>query len=281
MTTHTLASTCTPSFQSFIRYAQKTPILSAEDEKRYAKALRENNDLAAAQKLIVSHLRFVAHMAKKYGGYGLNQEDLVQEGNIGLMKAVKRFDERKGVRLVSFAVHWIKAEIHEFVLKNFRIIKVATTKAQRKLFFNLRRMRKNERLSMSEDDIAFVAEELNVPTHEVRTMESRFYNFDQSLETPLGPHEDGETFTVLDTLENIDDTEGDVLNSLELSNNTQLLDNALNALDERSQYIIRARHLQDEKTTLQDLSVVFNVSFERIRQLEVVALSKLKNTLVK
>jgi RNA polymerase sigma-32 factor len=280
MTTYTLSVPPIPSFQSFVSYAQKIPILSAEDEKRYAKALRENNDLAAAQKLVVSHLRFVAHMAKKYGGYGLNQEDLVQEGNIGLMKAVKRFDERKGVRLVSFAVHWIKAEIHEFVLKNFRIIKVATTKAQRKLFFNLRRMRKNERLSMSEDDIAFVAEELNVPAYEVRTMESRFYNFDQPLETPLGPYEDGETLTILDTLESIDDTEGDVLNSLERSDKAQLLDNAFNTLNERSQYIIRARYLQDKKTTLQELSVVFNVSLERVRQLEIAALSRLKKTLV-
>jgi len=257
-------------------------MLTAEREHELATRLYSENDLQAAQELIMSHLRFVIHIAKGYGGYGLPQADLVQEGNVGLMKAVKRFNPEVGVRLVSFAVHWIKAEIHEFVLRNWRIVKVATTKAQRKLFFNLRKNKK--RLGwFSNEEVNTVAETLGVSTKDVMEMESRMSNQDQAFE--LSSDDDSQVdagnFSPAQYLE---DKQSDLATSVEESNwedhANKSLSTALVALDERSQDIIRTRWLAEDKLTLQELANKYQISAERVRQLEKNALSKLKNTMV-
>ncbi|WP_434312908.1 RNA polymerase sigma factor RpoH [Haemophilus influenzae] len=264
------------SIEGYIRAANEYPMLTAEEEKELAERLYYHEDLDAAKKLILSHLRFVIHVARGYSGYGLPQADLIQEGNIGLMKAVKRFNPEVGVRLVSFAVHWIKAEIHEYVLRNWRIVKVATTKAQRKLFFNLRKTK--QRLGwFNENEVDMVANELGVSKEDVIEMESRMSGADVGFDLPT---DDAETETYSPSLY-LEDKSSNFAAELENENfesqATEQLGVALQSLDARSQDIIKARWLDDNKATLHDLAAKYNVSAERIRQLEANALKKLKS----
>ncbi|WP_428980210.1 RNA polymerase sigma factor RpoH [Catenovulum adriaticum] len=267
------------SLDAYIQTVNSISVLKADEEKSLAERLFNDGDLDAAQQLIMSHLRFVVHIAKSYSGYGLPQADLIQEGNIGLMKAVRRFDPAVGVRLVSFAVHWIKAEIHEYVLKNWRIVKVATTKAQRKLFFNLRKSKK--RLGwFNNAEVDKVADTLGVSRREVLEMESRMSNQDQAFD--LGNDDDeNSNFAPAQFLQ---DTHSDVAQEVESDQweshaNNRLL-NAISTLDERSQDIIKARWLDDgNKITLQELAAKYSVSAERVRQLEANAMKKLKNAM--
>ena len=268
----------TGSLEAYIASVNSIPMLSAEEEKSLAERLQESGDLEAARQLIMSHLRFVVHVARSYQGYGLPQADLIQEGNIGLMKAVKRFDPTVGVRLVSFAVHWIKAEIHEYVLRNWRIVKVATTKAQRKLFFNLRKAKK--RLGwFTHDEVNTVAQELGVSSSEVLEMESRMSAHDAAFDAGVDDNDDNET--VFAPSQYLEDKSSDVAATVEAENweaqANRRLSSALASLDERSQEIIRARWLDDgNKATLHDLAATFQVSAERIRQLEANAMKKLR-----
>jgi RNA polymerase sigma-32 factor len=269
------------SIESYMQSAYSIPMLTAEREKELATRLYNDNDLQAAQDLIMSHLRFVIHIAKGYAGYGLAQADLVQEGNVGLMKAVKRFNPEVGVRLVSFAVHWIKAEIHEFVLRNWRIVKVATTKAQRKLFFNLRKNKK--RLGwFSNDEVSNVAETLGVTKKDVLEMESRMSNQDQAFELSTDD-DDNASASSFSPAQYLEDKASDLADSVEekdWSNHAnKRLSNALVCLDDRSQHIIRTRWLSEDKTTLQDLADKYQISAERVRQLEKNALNKLKTSM--
>lgn len=264
------------SIEGYIRAANEYPMLTAEEEKELAERLYYNGDIEAAKKLVLSHLRFVIHVARGYSGYGLPQADLIQEGNIGLMKAVKRFNPEVGVRLVSFAVHWIKAEIHEYVLRNWRIVKVATTKAQRKLFFNLRKTK--QRLGwFNENEVDMVANELGVSKEDVIEMESRMTGADVGFDLPTNDSE-AETYSPSLYLE---DKSSNFAAELENENfesqAAEQLSHALQSLDERSQDIIKARWLDDNKATLHDLAAKYNVSAERIRQLEANALKKLKS----
>jgi RNA polymerase sigma-32 factor len=270
------------SIESYMQSAYSIPVLTAKREHELATRLYSENDLTAAQELIMSHLRFVIHIAKGYSGYGLPQADLVQEGNVGLMKAVKRFNPEVGVRLVSFAVHWIKAEIHEYVLRNWRIVKVATTKAQRKLFFNLRKNKK--RLGwFSNAEVSTVAETLGVTTKDVLEMETRMSSQDQAFELSSDDDAgiDAGTFSPAQFLE---DNSSDLATSVEDDNwenhSNKRLSTALVTLDERSQDIIRTRWLLEDKSTLQQLANKYQISAERVRQLEKNALNKLKNTMV-
>lgn len=263
------------SLEAYIHSVTSISMLDAEAEYELAKRLQETGDLQAAKQLIMSHLRFVVHVAKGYSGYGLPQADLIQEGNIGLMKAVKRFDPDVGVRLVSFAVHWIKAEIHEYVLKNWRIVKVATTKAQRKLFFNIRKAK--TRLGwFSDEEVAMVAENLGVSKADVTEMESRMAAQDPAFDL-ASDNDDEQDFAPVHYLE---DHSSDLAENIENANwesNAQgRLLSAIKTLDERSQHILRARWLDDDKTTLQELAETYQVSAERIRQLEKNAMNKLK-----
>ncbi|MGL6025703.1 MAG: RNA polymerase sigma factor RpoH [Vibrio sp.] len=266
------------SLDSYIRSVNGYPMLSADEERELAEQLHYKGDIEAAKGLILSHLRFVVHVARGYSGYGLPIADLVQEGNIGLMKAVKRFNPEMGVRLVSFAVHWIKAEIHEYVLRNWRIVKVATTKAQRKLFFNLRKSKK--RLGwFNAGEVETVARELGVEPAEVREMESRLAAQDAAFEMSAEDDDNGMAYTA--PVLYLEDKQSDLADNLEAENweahTTQRLSMALASLDERSQHIVRARWLDDDnKTTLQDLAEQYGVSAERIRQLEKNAMRKLK-----
>lgn len=269
------------SIEAYVQSAYSIPMLTAEREHELATRLYSENDLQAAQELIMSHLRFVIHVAKGYAGYGLPQADLVQEGNVGLMKAVKRFNPEVGVRLVSFAVHWIKAEIHEFVLKNWRIVKVATTKAQRKLFFNLRKNKK--RLGwFSNDEVNNVAETLGVSTKDVLEMESRMSNQDQAFELS-NDDDDNVGAGSYSPAQYLEDKQSDLATEVEDQNweqhANQRLSNALVGLDERSQDIIRTRWLTDDKSTLQELANKYDISAERVRQLEKNALAKLKGAM--
>ena len=264
------------NIEGYIRAANEYPMLTVEEEKELAERLYYHEDLDAAKKLILSHLRFVIHVARGYSGYGLPQADLIQEGNIGLMKAVKRFNPEVGVRLVSFAVHWIKAEIHEYVLRNWRIVKVATTKAQRKLFFNLRKTK--QRLGwFNENEVDIVANELGVSKEDVIEMESRMSGADVGFDLPT---DDAETETYSPALY-LEDKSSNFAAELENENfesqATEQLGAALQSLDARSQDIIKARWLDDNKATLHDLAAKYNVSAERIRQLETNALKKLKS----
>ena len=270
------------SIEAYVQSAYSIPMLTAEKEHELATRLYSENDLKAAQELIMSHLRFVIHVAKGYAGYGLPQADLIQEGNVGLMKAVKRFNPEVGVRLVSFAVHWIKAEIHEFVLKNWRIVKVATTKAQRKLFFNLRKNKK--RLGwFSNDEVNNVAETLGVSTKDVLEMESRMSNQDQAFELSTDD-DDNASASSYSPAQYLEDKQSDLATEVEDSNWEQhankRLSNALVSLDERSQDIIRTRWLHDDKSTLQELANKYEISAERVRQLEKNALAKDRKSVV-
>ncbi len=267
------------SIESYVSAVSSINMLTADEEKSLAVSLFDDGDLEAARKLVMSHLRFVVHVAKSYAGYGLPQADLIQEGNIGLMKAVKRFDPSVGVRLVSFAVHWIKAEIHEFVLKNWRIVKVATTKAQRKLFFNLRKAKK--RLGwFTHAEVQKVAEELGVSTKEVLQMEARMSSQDAAFDL-TNDDDESSAFAPAQYLEDkTTDVEMDVINSDHDKNASNSLYSAIKTLDARSQHIIETRWLSDDKMTLQDLADEYQVSAERVRQIEKNALKKLQAAMV-
>ena len=266
------------SLEGYLRAANAYPMLTAEEERALAERLHYEGDLESAKALILSHLRFVIHVARTYAGYGLPQADLIQEGNIGLMKAVRRFNPEMGVRLVSFAVHWIKAEIHEYVLRNWRIVKVATTKAQRKLFFNLRKTK--QRLGwFNQDEVELVARELGVTSKDVREMESRMAAQDMTFDpAPDDEAHDGQAMAPMLYLQ---DKSSDFADGIEEDNwdnhAADKLAYALEGLDERSQHIIRARWLDDDnKSTLQELADQYGVSAERVRQLEKNAMKKLR-----
>ena len=263
------------SLEAYISGVHQIPVLSVEDEQRLAHRLREDNDIAAAQELILSHLRFVVHVARGYSGYGLQLGDLIQEGNIGLMKAVKRFDPTVGVRLVSFAVHWIRAEMHEFIIKNWRIVKVATTKAQRKLFFNLRKSKK--RLGwLNAAEVTTVAKDLGVPEATVREMESRLSGRDIGFE-PVNDEEDAKPAPAAFLIDEGADPYENVADEDYSDNQMQALTDALGQLDKRSRDIIQRRWLDaDNKATLQDLADEYGVSAERIRQVEANAMKKMR-----
>jgi len=269
------------SLESYIQSVSTVPVLSAEDERALATKYQQQGDLEAARKLVLSNLRFVVHIARGYSGYGLAQADLIQEGNIGLMKAVKRFDPSMNVRLVSYAVHWIRAEIHEFILRNWRIVKVATTKAQRKLFFNLRSAKK--RLGwLNQDEVNSVAADLGVAARDVMEMESRLSNHDMSYDpTPEFADEEGASVSPSTYLsDQEDENPGALLEHSDLAlHNEQLLSTALTALDERSRDIVQQRWLSEDKATLQDLASKYQVSAERIRQLEKNAIKRLRSNM--
>ncbi|MGK2946176.1 MAG: RNA polymerase sigma factor RpoH [Candidatus Malihini olakiniferum] len=275
---HTFTLVPQGSLEGYIRTANAYPMLTAEEERVLAERLHYGGDLESAKALILSHLRFVIHVARTYAGYGLPQADLIQEGNIGLMKAVRRFNPEIGVRLVSFAVHWIKAEIHEYVLGNWRIVKVATTKAQRKLFFNLRKTK--QRLGwFNQDEVELVARELGVTSKDVREMESRMAAQDMTFDpAPADDSHDGQMMAPMLYLQ---DKSSDFADNIEEDNwdnhAADKLTCALEGLDERSQHIIRARWLDDDnKSTLQELANKYGVSAERVRQLEKNAMKKLR-----
>jgi len=266
------------SLENYIQAVNRFPLLSAEQEHELAVRFRDEEDLEAARQLILSHLRLVVAIARGYLGYGLPHADLIQEGNIGLMKAVKRYDPDRGVRLVSFAVHWIKAEIHEFVLKNWRLVKVATTKAQRKLFFNLRSMKTGSN-SLSADEVSAMATSLNVQQSDVREMETRMYGQDMALDASTDDDDDAFAPIAYLAAPNAEPTQ-----HIEIAEREKLategLGNALSSLDDRSRHIIEARWLnEDNPATLHDLAAVYSISAERVRQIEAKALQKLKTKL--
>lgn len=271
------------SLGSYISWVNRVPMLSAEEEQELAIKFKQNNNLEAARNLVLSHLRFVVRIARGYSGYGLPQADLIQEGNIGLMKAVKRFDPKVGVRLVSFAVHWIRAEIHEFILHNWRIVKVATTKAQRKLFFNLRKHAK-KRGWFSEQEAQALADTLNVNTKDVRQMEERLNSYDEAFDgsdddSDGGRHTGGWTAPA----HYLEDKHHNPALQLEQSDwscdQEQRLHNAMQTLDARSQDILYQRWLNEKKLTLHELAERYDISAERIRQLEKNAMQKIREVM--
>jgi len=263
------------SLESYIQTVNRYPMLSLEEEQRLAREWHDRQDVEAARQLVVSHLRVVVSVARHYVGYGLPQADLIQEGNVGLMKAVKRFDPDRGVRLVSFALHWIRAEIHEYVLKNWRLVKVATTKAQRKLFFNLRSLKQSlNTMSITEADA--MARELNVSRKDVLEMETRMSGHDVSIDPTVDDGE--ESFSPLAYLASPDENPAQLLEreQTEQLRHTGLVA-ALENLDERSRHIIKARWLTEgEAATLHELAAEYGVSAERIRQIEARALQKMR-----
>jgi RNA polymerase sigma-32 factor len=270
----------TGNLDQYIQAAFSVPVLSVEEERALAERLHNEGDLEAARQLVMSHLRFVVRVARGYSGYGLALGDLIQEGNIGLMKAVKRFDPAVGVRLVSFAVHWVRAEIHEFILRNWRIVKVATTKAQRKLFFNLRS--KKQRLGwMNQDEVNAIAADLGVKPETVLEMESRLSGQDIGFD-PVGA-DDNEDAHAYAPAAYLTDASNDPALTIEQDDtsdrNTSLLVSALEQLDDRSREILEARWLAEQKSTLHQLAARYNVSAERIRQIEKNAISKLKKSM--
>ncbi|MEH6580703.1 MAG: RNA polymerase sigma factor RpoH [Halioglobus sp.] len=261
---------------AYIQAVGGIPVLTVERERELAEDLYFNENLEAARELVMSHLRFVVHIARSYSGYGLAEADLIQEGNVGLMKAVKRFNPEKGVRLVSFAVHWIKAEMHEFVLRNWRIVKVATTKSQRKLFFNLRSAKKG--LSwLNAEEAQAVADDLGVDVREVHRMEGRLTSRDVAFDSPLDSDDDNSWHAPQYFLEDKVSDPAQQLESLDWQqNNEAQLHNALADLDERSRNILAQRWLTEEKSTLHELAAEYGISAERIRQLEQNAMKKLR-----
>jgi len=264
------------SVDAYITAVHQIPVLTLDEEQALARRYSGENDLDAAKRLVLSHLRFVVHVARGYNGYGLPLGDLIQEGNIGLMKAVKRFDPAVGVRLVSFAVHWIRAEMHEFILKNWRIVKVATTKAQRKLFFNLRKSKK--RLGwMNAAEVSTVAKDLGVPEATVREMESRLSGRDIGFEAPVDADDDAKPAPAAFLIDDGADPYENVADEDYADNQMQTLTDALDHLDPRSRDIIQRRWLDDSnKATLQDLADEYGVSAERIRQIEANAMKKMR-----
>jgi len=270
----------TGSIEAYIQTVNRFPLLSAEEEQRLARRFREQNDLEAARQLVLSHLRLVVALARGYLGYGLPHADLIQEGNIGLMKAVKRFDPDQGVRLVSYAMHWIKAEMHEYILKNWRLVKVATTKAQRKLFFNLR-SHKEGLDSMTPAQVDALAKTLNVKREEVIEMETRLSGRDIALESPTDDEDD--KFSPIAYLSSDSSEPSKVLEAQRFDRlQSEGLESALEKLDPRSRRIVEARWLANDDgsgATLHELADEFGVSAERIRQIEAVALKKMKGSL--
>ncbi len=264
------------SLDAYMARVSSVPMLSREQEFELAERLRSEGDLDAARALVLSHLRFVVHVARGYLGYGLPIGDLIQEGNVGLMKAVKRFDPSLGVRLVSFAIHWIRAEIHEYVLRNWRLVRVATTKAQRKLFFNLRRMKKNLAW-LSEDETQAVARDLGVEPRDVREMEQRLSSRDLSFDpAPADSEEDTPFSPAAYLVAEGSDPAAEVENAEWQASTSELLAGSLGQLDARSRRIIEARWLGEDKLTLHDLAGEFGVSAERIRQIEAQAIGRLR-----
>jgi RNA polymerase sigma-32 factor len=272
--------TASDSLEQYTRAIKAYPILSAEEEFSLAVKFQKENDLEAARKLILSHLRLVTSIARGYNGYGLPQADLIQEGNIGLMKAVRRYDPERGVRLVSFAMHWIKAEIHEYIVKNWRLVKIATTKAQRKLFFNLRSMKSGIN-TMQPTEVAHIARELNVKPEEVLEMESRLNGHEISLEANIDDDSD-EHYSPIAYLQDESLTPAEALEAKQFETaETTGLAHALKNLDERSRRVVEARWLQEDGgKTLHELADEFGVSAERIRQIEQKAMQKMKTLML-
>ena len=264
------------NLNAYIQGTATVPILSLDEEKSLGEALYYEDDLDAARKLVMSHLRFVVHIARSYNGYGLPLADLIQEGNVGLMKAVRRFNPEKGVRVVSFAVHWIKAEIHEFILRNWRIVKIATTKSQRKLFFNLRSAKK-ELQWLSADEAKAVAEDLGVEVKDVMEMEMRLTSRDATFDAPADDDEDSVAYSPSLYLESKGADPAELIENddFEDDNNSRLAE-AVNSLDDRSQSILQRRWLDDKKATLHQLADEYGVSAERIRQHEKNAMKKVR-----
>ncbi len=264
----------------YLSQVYQIPVLTREEELELTTEFFETENVKLAHKLVIAHLRFVVHIAKSYAGYGLPIADIIQEGNVGLLKAVTKFDPNKGVRLVSFGVHWIKAEIHEFILKNWRIVKIATTKAQRKLFFNLRSKKKNLGW-LTDEEAKRIAKELDVSVKEVMHMENRLNSADSSFDIPTDEEDNEKAFSPSQYLEDNTFNPEDITEqkNYEEVNHTALLKN-ISALDKRSQDIIRARWLEDNKITLNELADKYSVSAERIRQIEATAFKKLKTALV-
>ena len=265
------------NLEAYLSSVQNIAILTPEEEKRLAEDLYYRNDLEAARQLVMAHLRFVVHIARGYSGYGLPQADLIQEGNVGLMKAVRKFNPEVGVRLISFAVHWIKSEMHEYIIKNWKIVKVATTKAQRKLFFNLRSQKK-ELNWLTDDEIKTISDELGVDEKSVKEMESRLSSTDMSFDPPTEANDEEASFSPAGFLADETKDPADLIereDSEEYSH--ELLHKALSALDSRSKEILIDRWLQDQKLTLHELADKYGVSAERIRQIEKAAMEKVKS----
>ena len=277
-TLHFPVPTSIGSIDSYIQATHRFPLLTADEEVELGRRLRDNGDVEAARKLVLSHLRLVVAVSRGYLGYGLPHADLIQEGSLGLMKAVKRFDPDRGVRLVSFAIYWIKAEIHEFIIKNWRLVKVATTKAQRKLFFNLRSLKKDLG-SMSQADVESVANTLKVQQSDVREMETRLYSHDIALEAQSDNEDESFAPIAYLTAPGAEPTQ-----QLERQAHERLLNeglhSALTALDPRSRHIVESRWLNEENpATLHDLAAIYNISAERVRQIEVKAMQKMRAAL--
>ena len=265
------------NLEAYLSSVQNIAILTPEEEKRLAEDLYYRNDLEAARQLVMAHLRFVVHIARGYSGYGLPQADLIQEGNVGLMKAVRKFNPEVGVRLISFAVHWIKSEMHEYIIKNWKIVKVATTKAQRKLFFNLRSQKK-ELNWLSQDEIKTISNELGFDEKSIKEMESRLSSSDMSFDPPSEANDDEASFSPSGFLADESKDPAELIereDSEEYSH--ELLHKAMSALDSRSKEILIDRWLQDQKLTLHELADKYGVSAERIRQIEKAAMEKVKS----
>lgn len=264
--------------QAYINSVHSIGILTPEEERKLAEDLYYRNDLDAARKLVLAHLRFVIYIAKTYSGYGLSEADLIQEGNVGLMKAIRKFNPEMGVRLVSFAVHWVKAEIHEYVLKNWKIVKIATTKAQRKLFFNLRSKKKGLGW-LTEEEVEAMAKDLGVKPSEVREMEKRLSGIDMPFD-PLSDSDDDEaSFSPSHYLEDMDANPADIFEKETFDeNNANQLYEAINQLDDRSRDILQDRWLADQKLTLHELAEKYEISAERVRQIEKNAMKKVKQS---
>ena len=266
--------------ESYLSSVHSIPILSKEEEQELALRLYEEDDLDAARQLVIHHLRFVVHIARSYQGYGLPLGDIIQEGNVGLMKAVDKYDPHRGVKVVSFAVHWIKAEIHEYILKNWRLVKIATTKAQRKLFFNLRSKKKSLDW-LTKEEAEKIASDLNVEVKDVLHMENRLSSNDSSFDAPIPTGDDDEIMAPAQYLEDKRyDPEVIVASEQADQVNKEELIAALKMLDDRSKDILQRRNLSDDKATLHDLADEYKVSAERIRQIENSALKKLKSLMV-
>ena len=266
--------------ESYLASVHSIPILTREQEQELAIKLYENDDLDAARQLVIHHLRFVVHIVRSYQGYGLPLADIIQEGNVGLMKAVNKFDPHKGVKVVSFAVHWIKAEIHEYILRNWRQVKIATTKAQRKLFFNLRSKKKDLEW-LTKDEAEKIAADLNVEVKDVLHMENRLSSTDASFDSPISSDSDEEVMSPSQFLEDKRFSPEDLVANSEAEDmNHAALFEALESLDERSKDILLRRYLAEDKATLHDLADEYKVSAERIRQIESGALKKLKGLMV-
>ena len=268
------------NLEAYLNSIQNIAILSPEEERKLAEDLYYREDLEAARQLVMAHLRFVVHIARGYSGYGLPQADLIQEGNVGLMKAVRKFNPEVGVRLISFAVHWIKSEIHEYVLKNWKIVKVATTKAQRKLFFNLRN-KKKDITWLSEDDVKMISNELDVKEDTVREMEQRMSSHDVSFDPySADDSEEGNTYSPADYLTNDDSDPMEIVEKEDFARDQiNQLQSAISDLDERSQLILKERWLTDDKPTLHELADKYGISAERIRQIEKKAMEKIRTNI--